>query len=354
MSLNVPYNFLFYQYGTTAKEELTFSIRKSSIQKNTYELDETILFCRHCKKFLAFQPVNIGAKFSENELTHAYVALNSNIDNSHWTCLFGGEWDETSITETNEQLLRTSSYDFLLSHGNERMAHWYELDRVRHRFELRLVMQTIVGNGSFRTAHWWDYYENRRSHSVDEIPIETRHVAPVFAISEAGKEDAFRFRIHPMKLKFVSCGTAGQTGLVFEQLSSIFDIYIWMGILLTTILMTMLCSYIRCFHHNKLETFNFKVFTITFLLEGGRDRSTLNEEVQDVHSNLNGNISIVFVVLAIGLLLGCSVFFGEARRVIGSKVLNSSQKLGALLAKPFVGLKIKLNGEVRHEHSVSP
>ncbi|CAL8136830.1 unnamed protein product [Orchesella dallaii] len=267
ISLNVPYNSLFYQYTTTAREELTFSLKTSRIQHNQYDLKETVLFCRHCKKFLTFQPVNIGTKFSEKELAKAYRKLNSNIGNSHWTVVLPGDWDEAYISDTNWVLLHSSPYDLLLSFGDEHKTQWAVLDGARHRFELRLIMQAIVGNGSFGNAGWWNDWLHRKSDNVIDIPLDTRYIAPCLTICEAGKEEAFRFRVHPMKLKFVSCGTAGENGLAFEQLSSIFDVYIWIGILSTTVSITLLCSYIRCCHHEKIQVLNCKILVITFLHE---------------------------------------------------------------------------------------
>ncbi|CAL8141107.1 unnamed protein product [Orchesella dallaii] len=266
ISLNVPYNSLFYQYTTTAREELTFSLEKSLVRNNQFELKETILFCRHCKQFRTFQPVRIGTQFSETNLSYIFANLNSNIDNSHWNGIFAGEWDEAIFTDSNKELLHTSSYNLLLMYGKDRKSKWIELEKVRYRFELRLIIQAIVRNGSFQTSHWWDY-DQRRSHDVNEIPVELRYVAPCLAISEAGKEEAFRFRVHPMKLKFVSCGTAGHSGLAFDQLSSIFDAYIWMGIMFTTIIITWTCLYFRWFHHENLQLLKWKVLIAGFLLE---------------------------------------------------------------------------------------
>ncbi|CAL8131263.1 unnamed protein product [Orchesella dallaii] len=84
----------------------------------------------------------------------------------------------------------------------------------------------------------------------------------------SGKEDAIPFCFHQVKLKFVSCGEARIRGLAFGQLSSIFDNYIWMCIIILTGTVSGFCYFVESFNNTtQTSSESFKHLIIGVLLE---------------------------------------------------------------------------------------
>jgi len=281
-SLNIPYNGWTYQYTTVAREELTFELVKLDQNGEIYALGSTVLFCRNCKRFQTFQLAPIDKPFSLKNLKESFVELNSNTDNIHWGVGLVGEFDAAFFSQDDEELLQ-SPYSLLLKKGLDYKRRWVRLEKVQYSFEIRLLMQIIVGNGSFENVNWWSF--NFKS-LKEPISTETRRMRPGVFITMAGKEEHFPFRFHPQKLKFVSCGSAGKKQLAFEQLSSIFDTSIWTCIACSTILFTSFCCFV---HYSKLQ--NSKVETTTcwkllshFILEYALTAKALCEQGDPISS----------------------------------------------------------------------
>jgi len=243
-ALSTTHNNMIYEYTTTAREELTFQLilkpsvnPKNELQSLVYILKTTILFCRHCKQFIPFQPVIIGEVFSKNELEIWFKLLNSPTDNIHWTIFVVGGLDEAYLAQNTHDLLYESPYNFLLSHGELYKSQWRDLEHARFRVETRLLLQTVVGNGSFESVNFW-LTEFRSTYWHGDIPKETKFTSPQFLAMLSGTDDYGQFEIHRMNLKFVSCGIAKKHELAFNQLASIFDWPIWLWIGISMVAMT--------------------------------------------------------------------------------------------------------------------
>ncbi|CAL8098557.1 unnamed protein product [Orchesella dallaii] len=102
-SLYAAHNGLPKVYATSTREELTFTFQKSNSLKDfgriIYTLKNAILFCRHCKRALPFQPIPLGSSFSEKEVSAKFLNLNSNTDYIHWALLMVAGLDEGSLSQ---------------------------------------------------------------------------------------------------------------------------------------------------------------------------------------------------------------------------------------------------------------
>ncbi|CAL8127607.1 unnamed protein product [Orchesella dallaii] len=240
-SLYAARNGLPKGYTTKAREESTFSLEKSdSLQdfgRIGYKLKNTILFCRHCKRALPFQPIGVGPVFSEKELVAKFHYLHSNTDYIYWTFLLIGGLEEGFLSQNIREVLNKSPYNYLHSAGGEHKFLWSDLENAQYQIEARLLMQAIVGaNGSFRHQNWWGInWRFSYWHGIGNIPLETKYNSPIVVVGLAGNGDHFHFDVHPTKLKFVSCGKPLKDGLAFSQLTSIFDLTTWLCISLSII-----------------------------------------------------------------------------------------------------------------------
>ncbi|CAL8127613.1 unnamed protein product [Orchesella dallaii] len=241
-SLYAAHNGLPKGYTTSAREELTFTIEISNSLKNLaqkiYLLKNAILFCRHCKRALPFQPIALGVPFCERELIATFLNLNSNTDYIYWTLWMVGGLDDGFLSQDLKEMLNVSPYSYLLSTGEEHNKLWSNLDLAQFQVEVRILMQTVVGsNGSFRYENWWGInWKSSDWHGT--VPLETKYNSPFVLAGLYGNGDLFQFAMHPTKLKFVSCGKPLQDGLAFAQLLSIFDIPTWLGVAGSTIIVT--------------------------------------------------------------------------------------------------------------------
>ncbi|CAL8140553.1 unnamed protein product [Orchesella dallaii] len=242
-SLSCPFNNVpGFQYTTTGREEFTFNLAKKTDGLNVnYQLTSAIHFCRHCKKFRTFYPVEFF-DVSEQGIQNQIKISNSNPGNIHWGFLFAGEVFNAIDSDEDQGLFHVSPYKYILS---EEFRTEATLEKSRIKSELRLLLQNVLGsNITYFLTHngYQKADQNWQGEDAALLPNDVRKL-PILVLSMVGKIDYVPFRFHSSHLKFVSCGQALFEQLAFEELSSIFDGYTWFSLLVSVTTMAFLAEY---------------------------------------------------------------------------------------------------------------
>ncbi|CAL8145591.1 unnamed protein product [Orchesella dallaii] len=236
-----------YLHVTSGREELTFDLTKEVGRPTTrrlpdiisYRLDNVVAFCRYCHPSQMFYPIDIGSLFSLSHLSRSFRVLNTPTKFIRWAALLSGGAITTYDLEEDDIMMNTSPYQLLLQ-SKQTQGDEY-LDELRWKFELRLLLQTVIRNGSFGVIAFNEHYRFKREWK-DEYYMENKDFIPSVVVAMVGHEDVASFYFHNIQLNFVSCGKADIDGLAFGELSSIFDVYIWLCILLSMILVPLMST----------------------------------------------------------------------------------------------------------------
>ncbi|CAL8127485.1 unnamed protein product [Orchesella dallaii] len=236
-ALAAAYNNFFNRYTTSSREEFTLKLVTQHDPDETFALGESIHFCRHCKQFDPFFPVEFNGEFSEEGIKTRVQKSNLNTDNIHWGIFFVGHMLNSFDEDPDAELYNVSPYKILLSRFINKAE---SLEAVRMKCEIRLVMQSVIGNVTYHAIHPISWKHPHLDKTPRVIPVHDVRRQPVLLAVMGGEYDYSEFRIHPSRLKFVSCGKAPKEGLAYRELTSIFDNPTWVGIVVTMVSMVLL------------------------------------------------------------------------------------------------------------------
>ncbi|CAL8128822.1 unnamed protein product [Orchesella dallaii] len=111
-------------------------------------------------------------------------------------------------------------------------AKQISIEQLRWEFEIRLLLQSVIGNGTFALKGTKgiidpDYAKNIHD---DGLAFSESRTIPIIGGRNAGKYDYAHLKIHESKLLFLSCGASPTNSLPFQELTNIFDSSIWICI----------------------------------------------------------------------------------------------------------------------------
>ncbi|CAL8127495.1 unnamed protein product [Orchesella dallaii] len=235
-TLAAAYNNFINRYTTSSREEFTLKL-VTQHDPETFALGEAVHFCRHCKQFESFFPVEFIDEFSEEGIKTRVQKSNLNTDNIHWGIFFLGHMFNSFDEDQDDELFNVSPYKILLSRFLNKAE---SLEDVRMKCEIRLLMQSVIGNVTYQVMHPVSWKHPRWGKIPRAIPVTDVRRQPVLVAVMGGEYDYSEFRIHRSRLKFVSCGEAPKEGLAYRELTSIFDNPTWVGIVVTMVSMVLL------------------------------------------------------------------------------------------------------------------
>ncbi|CAL8127479.1 unnamed protein product [Orchesella dallaii] len=235
-TLAAAYNNFINRYTTSSREEFTLKL-VTQHDPETFALGEAVHFCRYCKQFESFFPVEFKDELSEEVIKTRVQASNSNTDNIHWGLFFVGHMFNSFDDDPDDELFTVSPYKILLSRFINKAE---SLDDARMKCEIRLLMQSVIGNVTYQVIHPFSWKHPRWGKFSRAITVRDGRRQPVLLTSMVGKHDYSEFRIHPSRLKFVSCGEAPKEGLAYKELTSIFDNPTWACIIISMVSMVLL------------------------------------------------------------------------------------------------------------------
>lgn len=207
----------------SSQELLIFNIKPFHVT-NLY-IYSAYLLCRHCSKttFLnqvPLQGLTTAAKLSKQ--IHFYNKDPDNIIYKIWTLggSFGGSF---SLMSTPFPVHRDLKYVRLMMAETS-----WSLEDLRWNVEAHLF-RDIFGNASFTI---WPFSACKEELEARESTNCEDSFQPLVIVRPVGEEEYGDFYFHRQVLTFVSCGTPQKTALAFDQLISVFDHWIWLGVLL--------------------------------------------------------------------------------------------------------------------------
>ncbi|CAL8127483.1 unnamed protein product [Orchesella dallaii] len=243
-------NNFINRFTTSSREEFTLKL-VTQHDPETFALGEAVHFCRHCKQFESFFPVEFNGEFSKEGIKTRVQKSNLNTDNIHWGIFFLGHMFNSFDEDPDDELFNVSPYKILLSRFLNKAE---SLEDVRMKCEIRLLMQSVIGNVTYQVMHPVSWKHPRWGSIPRAVTVRDVRRQPVLLAAMVGEYDYSEFRIHPSSLKFVSCGEAPKEGLAYKELTSIFDNPTWVGIVVTMVSM-MLLSEISLKLENERETY---------------------------------------------------------------------------------------------------
>lgn len=230
---------------THANREILLHISKQN---------EIIWVCRDCKDCQNFGFISMGELTSFDHLSREIT--NMNILN--YKKIIWGLFIFPTFANALKNIEHKNEYKLLLNFAFQKLKpefDYFNVDVMRQIAEMGLLSSALV-NLSY-TRHFNLYFKSSHSFKILTCPVERNPVFfPAIHLNPAGKLDHFPFLFHPSRLKFVSCGNTSVTGLseAFIELVSVFDIYIWIGMTLTTITVSWIAKQFVIFYYSNIST----------------------------------------------------------------------------------------------------
>lgn len=233
------------------------SLNSYVLKQIAFDVEAIQLFCRHCDYRKSLRLVTLGLPNSVQELQSKIISYNSiNRDNilyKIWplsdACvdgffLLGEKMGDTSKRIDIENILQNKNL-----HLN--VIRWEVLVR---------QLGNVFQNATFVVVPFACPYSTKLS-------CEDFYQPFVFIVP-SGQLDYTHFHLHPTYLTFVSCSTPDRWGLAFHQLFSIFDIYVWLGLCISTLAIATFSSIVLMYR--KLPQIS-RLFGSTIVLATGNN-----------------------------------------------------------------------------------
>ncbi len=238
----------FAYISTKSKQEmLVFSTNAKSYNSLSKTFDMTVthmeLFCKHCST-TPFARTHVGMLQSKMAVNRAIKSHNRNLDNIIYK--FWG-FTSSDIPETHisgKPFADTSDRLLLQEILNDNTR---QLDYTMFRIEMRLLGD-VLKNASIFTWCGLACSPSKLEHDDTLLPF--------LFFRAVGRTDYSHLHLHKRELHFVSCGSTQMAKLGFENLVSIFDLYFWIYLAITILIISVLSSYV--FASDKSLNLNFR------------------------------------------------------------------------------------------------
>lgn len=206
---------------------------------STSKIASMSIMCRHCEPCDMFQPLPINLPENFEDLERISRILNGKLNLMFWTI-----WTEANLVSSlslDPTRIHREYQLFLDFHKlRETRSSIFPIYLSSSAFQsLRLMVEMALLRSLFENGTMYVGGQNNGFHvlgqecpSINDNPPPPN---PIVAILPTGQLDYFHFHFHPTHLKFVSCGPPEKAGFPFFQLMTIFDQYIWLCIILSTI-----------------------------------------------------------------------------------------------------------------------
>lgn len=216
--------------ATTGREFLSMKLQYINglnshfLRQITFDVQDILLFCRHCNYLKSLSPVALQLPNSLYELEAKILNFNSiNKDNIMYKI-----WPLSDAYVDGFFLIDEKMGDTSRRSEIENILQNHDLHLNTIRWEL-VVKQlgNIFYNATFVVAPF--ACPGSIKLSCDDF------YQPFVFIVPSGQLDYTHFHLHHTCLTFVSCSTPDHWGLAFDQLFSIFDVYVWMCLCISTL-----------------------------------------------------------------------------------------------------------------------
>ncbi|CAL8133317.1 unnamed protein product [Orchesella dallaii] len=207
----------------------------TEMKQNHIHLKTLIFLCRFCTKCDNFLPIYVTNRVETVSLS----LLNRMIDfvetrtltNIFWDVIMSGSWHPSFIKSRagNEYEEFINFYSKNQIHSSKDSKRGLEL--LRFQIEASMLKHTLKLNESGFLLRGTQFPDWKCSKDF----LSFFRMVPIMVLTPKGGKDSGTLDVHPTKLKFVSCGTPEIYGFDFAPLTSIFDIYIWIMIMVTAI-----------------------------------------------------------------------------------------------------------------------
>ncbi|CAL8133321.1 unnamed protein product [Orchesella dallaii] len=227
----------------------------TEMKKNHINLKTLIFLCRFCTKCDNFMPIYVTNRVetvSRSLLGRMidFVETRRTLTNIFWDMVVSGNWHSSFIKSR-----AGNEYEKFINFYNKNHMHSSKdskrgLDLLRFQIEASIIKHILRVNESGyllkgpQLTNW----------KCSKDFVSFYKMVPIMALIPKGGKDAGTLDLHPTKLKFVSCGTPEIYGFDFAPLTSIFDIYIWVMIIVTVIGISAYFSWVSSESIGILET----------------------------------------------------------------------------------------------------
>lgn len=209
---------------------------QSILVQKVLQIHSLVLLCRSCNISQSLQPIHL-------ELFANYSSLISKIH---------------SINEINKDMVLYKIWPLGEALVKGFVSENYKLPNTRNRVKLNKLIQdktrilsdlrweieirmlgNVLNNASFRLFPFG---------CEDDYPFACNDFyQPFIYIVPSGNIEHTHFQLHRKALTFVSCGIKVHTGLAFDQLVSIFDIYVWIYLLVSVFSISAFCALVQMY-----------------------------------------------------------------------------------------------------------
>lgn len=227
--------------ANTAKELLTVQLLYSArnpalLGPKRLFVNTLFLLCRSCNSQKSLQPLNIGLFKNLKNLTKYLILINKlNTDNIVYKIWPLGEALVNGFVADNYKLPTTSNRHKL---NNLIQSKGLPLTELRWEIEARMLGD-VLPNSSFRLFP----FACKKGY-----PLACNDLyQPIIYIVSSGNIEYTHFQLHRKSLTFVSCGMHEHTGLGYQHLVSIFDIYVWLGIVASVFSVAGFCTFVQMY-----------------------------------------------------------------------------------------------------------